>query len=59
MLLRYSFDMSEDADLIDQAVRNVLDGGLRTTDIMEKGKLHVSTETMGEAIIKELDKLAA
>ena len=59
MLLRYSFDMSEDADLIDQAVRNVLDGGLRTADIMEKGKVHVSTEAMGEAIIKELEKLAA
>ena len=59
MLLRYSFDMSEDADLIDQAVRNVLDGGLRTADIMERGKVHVSTEAMGEAIIKELDKLAA
>ena len=59
MLLRYSFDMSEDADLIDQAVRNVLDGGLRTADIMERGKVHVSTEAMGEAIINELDKLAA
>ena len=59
MLLRYSFSMSEDADLIDQAVRNVLDGGLRTADIMEQGKARVSTETMGKAIIKELDNLAA
>ena len=36
MLLRY-LDMSEDADLINQAVCNVW-MGLRTADIMEKGK---------------------
>lgn len=59
MMLRYSFDLSEDADLIDQAVRNVLDGGLRTADIMEEGRTLVSTSAMGEAIIAELDKVAA
>ena len=51
--------MGEDADIIDQAVRNVLDIGLRTADIIEPGKVKVSTETMGEAIISELDRLAA
>jgi len=59
MLLRYSFDMFEDADLVDQAVQNVLDQGLRTGDIMGDGKTLVSTEAMGDAITKELDKLAA
>ena len=59
MLLRYSFDMSDDADLIDQAVQNILDSGLRTADIMEEGKAKVSTSVMGEAIVNELDKLAA
>ncbi len=59
MLLRYSFDLSEDADLVDQAVQNVLDSGLRTPDIMQDGKAKVSTTTMGEAIVAELDKLAA
>ena len=59
MLLRYSFDMFEDADLVDQAVQNVLDQGLRTGDIMGDGKTQVSTEAMGDAITKELDKLAA
>mgnify|MGYP001268394716 FL=1 len=59
MLLRYSFDMFEDADLVDQAVQNVLDQGLRTGDIMGEGKTQVSTEVMGDAITKELDKLAA
>src|SRR6185503_9833414 len=30
MMLRYSFDMREDADLVDQAVRNTLASGIRT-----------------------------
>ncbi|MCH7957234.1 MAG: 3-isopropylmalate dehydrogenase [Proteobacteria bacterium] len=59
MCLRYSFDMGEDADLIETAARNVLDGGLRTADIMQPGKAKVSTTVMGEAITRELDKLAA
>jgi 3-isopropylmalate dehydrogenase len=37
----------------------VLDGGLRTADIMQPGKARVSTRVMGESIIRELDKLAA
>ena len=59
MMLRYSFDMAEDADLIEGAVQHLLDGGLRTADIMETGKAKVSTHTMGEALIKELDNQAA
>jgi 3-isopropylmalate dehydrogenase len=59
MMLRYSFDMDDDADMIDQAVKNVLDAGLRTPDIMQPGKTKVSTTAMGEAITKELDELAA
>ena len=35
MMLRYSFDMSEDADLIEKAVRNTLNSGIRTGDIMQ------------------------
>ena len=59
MCLRYSFAMDEDADLIETAARKVLDGGLRTADIMQPGKAKVSTSVMGEAIIGEMDKLAA
>ena len=58
MCLRYSFDMGEDADLIETAAKNVLAGGLRTGDIMQDGKARVSTSGMGEAITMELDKLA-
>jgi 3-isopropylmalate dehydrogenase len=58
MLLRYSFDMGDDAKMIETAAENVLAGGLRTADIMEEGKARVSTETMGEAIISEMNNLA-
>ncbi|MEC7489757.1 MAG: isocitrate/isopropylmalate family dehydrogenase, partial [Pseudomonadota bacterium] len=54
---RYSFDMIEDANLIEKAVRNVLNSGLRTGDIMQDGMALVSCEKMGEAITDELDRL--
>jgi 3-isopropylmalate dehydrogenase len=57
MCLRYSFDLGADADLLDKAVNNVLEGGLRTADIMQPGKARVSTTVMGEAVVRELDKL--
>ncbi len=59
MMLRYSFNMATEANLLDQAVKNVLDGGLRTGDIMQPGKAKVSTTVMGEAIVRELDKLTS
>ena len=59
MALRYSFDLSDDADLVESAVDNVLGQGLRTDDIMQDGMKRVSTSAMGEALVSELDKLAA
>lgn len=59
MCLRYSLDLAEEASLIETAVRAVLDGGLRTADIMQPGKARVSTSVMGESIVRELEKLAA
>jgi 3-isopropylmalate dehydrogenase len=59
MCLRYSFDCAVEADLLDRAVSAVLDGGLRTADIMQTGKARVSTRVMGEAIVRELDKLVS
>ncbi|MBL6940886.1 MAG: 3-isopropylmalate dehydrogenase [Rhodospirillales bacterium] len=57
MCLRYSFDMSDDADLIEQAVQNVLGAGLRTADIVSDGMTAISTTAMGEAIVAEMEKL--
>ena len=59
MLLRYSFDLHEDAELIEESVRNVLKSGVRTSDIMGPGAARVSTMVMGDAILRELDKQAA
>jgi len=59
MLLRYSFNMEEDAALIEKAVTNVLSSGLRTADIMAPGTAKVGTSVMGDSILRELDKLAA
>lgn len=59
MLLRYSFEMEEDARLIETACTNVLKSGLRTADIMGPGTARVGTSVMGEAVLRELDKLAA
>jgi 3-isopropylmalate dehydrogenase len=58
MLLRYSFDMQEDAELIERACTKVLASGLRTADIMGPGTARVGTSVMGESILRELDKLA-
>jgi 3-isopropylmalate dehydrogenase len=59
MMLRYSFAMGEEADLLDGAIKKVLDGGMRTADIMQKGKARVSTSVMGDALLDELDRRAA
>ena len=59
MLLRFSFDMADDAALIERACGAVLAGGLRTPDIMAPGCARVGTQTMGDAVLRELDKLAA
>lgn len=58
MLLRYSFDMQEDADLIEAAIEAVLAGGLRTPDIMQPGRAKIGTATMGDSVMRELEKLA-
>lgn len=59
MMLRYSFDMDEDANLIETAVKNVLASGIRTGDIMGPNTARVSCSTMGETLVRELDKLSA
>jgi len=59
MSLRYTFNMIEAADMVDKAIANVLDAGLRTADIMQEGMQQVGTTEMGAAIKAEMDKLAA
>jgi 3-isopropylmalate dehydrogenase len=59
MALRYSFDLGQQADWIDQAIAAALDKNLRTADIKSAGSKVVSTREMGDAILAELEKLSA
>jgi len=56
MMLRYSFDMPEEAELVEGAVRRVLASGVRTADIMQPNAARVSTQAMGDTILRELEK---
>ncbi len=59
MALRYSFGMGREADLVDQAIAAALGRGLRTHDIKSEGMATVGTAEMGDAVLQELDRLAA
>ncbi len=59
MALRYSFNMGVEADRLDAAIAAALAKGLRTADIKSEGARIVSTAEMGEAIVGELERLAA
>lgn len=54
MMLRYSFDMAAEADEIEAAVNAVLDGGIRTADMISEGCTLVGTREMGDAILAKL-----
>jgi 3-isopropylmalate dehydrogenase len=59
MALRYSFDMQKEADAIDASIAAVLASGLRTADIASVGTTTVGTRAMGDAVVAEMEKLAA
>src|ERR1700726_3398739 len=59
MALRYSFNMGNEADLIEKAIAGVLAQGLRTADIKSAGAKMVGTAQMGDAVIGELERLPA
>ncbi len=56
MMLRYSFDLGEEADLVENAVRRALAAGVRTNDISRSGAAGVSTHAMGDAVLREIEK---
>lgn len=54
MLLRYSFGLDDEADLIEKAVVSVLEDGYRTGDIMSEGMKLVGTEEMTKAVLAKI-----
>ena len=55
MALKYSLGLEKESAHLDKAVEKTLEDGLRTPDIMSKGKKKVSTSDMGDAIISNLN----
>lgn len=54
MMLKYSFDMEEESQMIEKAVGAVLTDGFRTADIMTEGNKKVSTTEMTQEILDRL-----
>lgn len=54
MLLRYSFQMSAEADAVEQAVSRVLEQGFRTADIASPGMTTIGCTEMGARIAAEI-----
>lgn len=50
MMLRYSFDLDKEAEVIENAVSKVLQDGYRTIDIMSEGMKQIGTAEMGDRI---------
>jgi 3-isopropylmalate dehydrogenase len=58
MMLRYSLQRPDAADLIESAVRSVLAAGLRTADIWSEGTRKVGTREMGDAVVAAIKTIA-
>jgi len=58
MMLRYSFDLAEEADLVEKSVAKALGAGARTADIRQPNTASISTRDMGDTILRELEKAA-
>ena len=54
MMLRYSFDLDQEADAIDAAVKKVLQDGYRTGDIMSEGCRKIGCKEMGSLITERI-----
>ena len=54
MMLRYSFDLDQEADAIEAAVQKVLTDGYRTADIMADGCTKVGSVQMGDLLVENI-----
>lgn len=56
MMLRYSFDLDEEANAIEAAIHAALNAGYRTGDIDSEGCIRVGTTQMGDIISKFIEE---
>jgi 3-isopropylmalate dehydrogenase len=54
MMMRYTFNLPDAANRIENAVRKTLGSGLRTGDIARKGEQVCGTKVMGDAVVANL-----
>ncbi len=54
MMLKYSFNLEEEAKAIEDAVTRILEEGYRTPDIMSDGKKLIGTAEMGKRIARAI-----
>ena len=54
MMLRFTFDLDNEANAIENAVAKVLKDGYRTIDIMSEGKTQVNTAEIGDLICSNI-----
>lgn len=57
MMMRYSLELDQAAEAIEEAVKRVLKAGYRTTDIMSDGCVAVGCRKMGDLIAAEIGGL--
>ena len=55
MALRYSFNLTDEAKMIEDSISAALDKGIRTPDIMQDGMKKVGTSQITDAIISEMN----
>ena len=57
MLLRHTAGLTREADLVDNAIRVVLDAGLRPADLARRRQRAATTSEIGDAVIHALGEL--
>ena len=55
MLLRFSLELDDEAQAIEDGVQAVLEAGYRTKDIREEGATLVGTREMGDLVVERID----
>lgn len=58
MMLKYSFNLVEEGNVIEEAVNSVLEKGYRTADIYEENTKITSTTEMVEQVINEIKEIS-
>lgn len=54
LMLRFSFDLEEEAKAVEKAVESVLNRGLRTADLAEPGAKSIGCKAMGDAVAEAI-----